>query len=175
MSADGKDTPAVPGMLLRRYADETDRNAIRNAFYGFAAGDPNTFSVRFAVLLEAHATAMEMAPEVLKHRLAVMLKELRELMAAYQADVRRAAEKVTQHEAAFNEALRQHRAATDRQIAELRQEIARNAEAAGKLQRHADRLSEMTDNRVAWGLGLAFVSGGLIVTVIPWLLHSLFH
>ena len=101
MSADGKETPALPGMLLRRYADEADRNAIRNAFYGFAAGDPNTFSVRFAVLLEAHATAMETAPERLKRLLAAMLKELRDLLAAYQADMRRAAEKVTQHEAAY--------------------------------------------------------------------------
>ena len=46
-------------VLLDLYPDEGDRNAIRNAYYGLAHGDPKTFPVQFSVLLTAHAQALK--------------------------------------------------------------------------------------------------------------------
>jgi hypothetical protein len=162
------------GMLLRRYAQEADREAILNAYYKFASGDPETFPVQFAVLLEAHTKAMETAPELLKHRLGLMLKELREVMAAHQVDMRRCAEKVAQHEALIREELQRHRDATARQMAELRKEVGRIAEAAGEIQRHGDTLTYLTGKRIAWGLGLAAVSGAVVVVLLEMLCRFLF-
>ena len=85
------------------------------------------------------------------------------------------AEQIESLKATLRDELRQHRDATERQIAELRQEVARNADAGSKFQRHADRLSEMTENRVAWGLALAFLSGILACALVPWIVHWLFH
>jgi len=51
--------PSELNVLLDLYPDEGDRNAIRNAFYGLAHGDPRTFPVQFSVLLTAHAQALK--------------------------------------------------------------------------------------------------------------------
>jgi hypothetical protein len=51
--------PSELNVLLDLYSDEGDRNAIRNAFYGLAHGDPKTFPVQFSVLLTAHAQALK--------------------------------------------------------------------------------------------------------------------
>jgi len=62
MTNNGQVDGAVPSelnVLLDLYSDEGDRNAIRNAFYGFAHGDPKTFPVQFSVLLTAHAQALK--------------------------------------------------------------------------------------------------------------------
>jgi hypothetical protein len=62
MSSKGQTDAAVPSelnVMLDLYCDEEDRNAIRNAYYGLAAGDPKTFPVQFSVLLAAHAQAMK--------------------------------------------------------------------------------------------------------------------
>ena len=62
MRNDGQVDGAVPSelnVLLDLYPDEGDRNAIRNAFYGLAHGDPKTFPVQFSVLLTAHAQALK--------------------------------------------------------------------------------------------------------------------
>jgi hypothetical protein len=45
--------------LLDLYSDEDDRDAIRKAYYGLAAGDSKTFPVQFSVLLAAHAQALK--------------------------------------------------------------------------------------------------------------------
>ena len=62
MRNDGQVDGAVPSelnVLLDLYPDEGDRNAIRNAYYGLAHGDPKTFPVQFSVLLTAHAQALK--------------------------------------------------------------------------------------------------------------------
>ena len=62
MSSKGQTDAAVPSelnVMLDLYCDEEDRNAIRNAYYGLAAGDPKTFPVQFSVLLAAHAQALK--------------------------------------------------------------------------------------------------------------------
>ena len=62
MRKDGQVDGAVPSelnVLLDLYPEEGDRNAIRNAFYGLAHGDPKTFPVQFSVLLTAHAQALK--------------------------------------------------------------------------------------------------------------------
>jgi hypothetical protein len=62
MSSKGQTDAAVPGelnVMLDLYCDEEDRNAIRKAYYGLAAGDPRTFPVQFSVLLAAHAQALK--------------------------------------------------------------------------------------------------------------------
>ena len=62
MSSKGQTDAAVPGelnVMLDLYCDEEDRNAIRKAYYGLAAGDPKTFPVQFSVLLAAPAQALK--------------------------------------------------------------------------------------------------------------------
>ena len=51
--------PSELNVMLDLYPDEGDRDAIRKAYYGLAAGDPNTFPVQFSVLLAAHAQALK--------------------------------------------------------------------------------------------------------------------
>ena len=43
--------PSELNVMLDLYPEEGNRNAIRNAYYGLAHGDPNTFPVQFSVLL----------------------------------------------------------------------------------------------------------------------------
>ena len=62
MSSNGQDDASVPSelnVLLDLYCDEGDRDAIRKAYYGLAAGDSKTFPVQFSVLLAAHAQALK--------------------------------------------------------------------------------------------------------------------
>jgi len=51
--------PSELNVMLDLYPEEGNRNAIRNAYYGLAHGDPNTFPVQFSVLLTAHAQALK--------------------------------------------------------------------------------------------------------------------
>jgi hypothetical protein len=62
MNTNGQADYAVPSelsVMLDLYSEETDRNAIRKAYFGLAHGDPNTFAVQFSVLLAAHAQALK--------------------------------------------------------------------------------------------------------------------
>ena len=62
MSEDEETEPAIPSelsVMLNLYSEETDRNAIRKAYFGLAHGDPSTFAVQFCVLLTAHAQALK--------------------------------------------------------------------------------------------------------------------
>jgi hypothetical protein len=62
MSSNCQADAAVPSelnVMLDLYPDEGDRDAIREAYYGLAAGDPKTFPVQFSVLLAAHAQALK--------------------------------------------------------------------------------------------------------------------
>ena len=62
MSSNGQDDASAPSelnVLLDLYSDEGDRDAIRKAYFGLAAGDSRTFAVQFSVLLTAHAQALK--------------------------------------------------------------------------------------------------------------------
>src|ERR1700751_154757 len=62
MSSDGQVDVAVPSelnVMLDLYSDEGDRDAVRKAYFGLAAGDSRTFPVQFSVLLTAHAQALK--------------------------------------------------------------------------------------------------------------------
>ena len=62
MSGNGQSDDAIPSelnVMLDLYTDEGDRDAIRRAYFGLAAGDPKTFPVQFSVLLTAHAQALK--------------------------------------------------------------------------------------------------------------------
>src|SRR6202011_3765712 len=62
MTSNGQDDASVPSelhVLLDLYSDEGDRDAIREAYYGLAAGDSKTFPVQFSVLLAAHAQPLK--------------------------------------------------------------------------------------------------------------------
>src|SRR6516165_9163513 len=58
------------GILLSGCVTDAERKAVRETFYMFAQGDPGSFSVQFAVLLQAHAGALKCAPEQLRKTLA---------------------------------------------------------------------------------------------------------
>jgi hypothetical protein len=62
MNGNGQTADAIPSelnVMLDLYTDEWDRDAIRKAYFGLAAGDPKTFPVQFSVLLTAHAQALK--------------------------------------------------------------------------------------------------------------------
>ena len=69
-------------ILLRGCATDAERNAVREAFYTFAQGDPGGFNVQFAVLLQAHARRLKCAPERLRKVLAAELTPVTDLIAS---------------------------------------------------------------------------------------------
>jgi hypothetical protein len=51
--------PPEMEVMLSGCANDAERKAVREAFHVFAQGDPGAFSVTFAVLLQAHASALK--------------------------------------------------------------------------------------------------------------------
>src|SRR5258708_12814943 len=74
-------------LLLSGVKDQGQRKQITTAYYAFAAGDPETFAVQFAVLLRAHALSLKALPERLQKTLATETYKLSDLMSAHQASM----------------------------------------------------------------------------------------
>jgi hypothetical protein len=71
-------------LLLSGIKDKEQRTTIANAYYSFGNGDPDTFPVRFAILLKAHAAALKLVPTRLERVLATEMKPIRDALAAHQ-------------------------------------------------------------------------------------------
>ena len=68
------------GILLSGCVTDAERKAVGETFYTFAQGDPGSFSVQFAVLLQAHARAIKCAPEQLRKTLATELGRMSDVI-----------------------------------------------------------------------------------------------
>src|SRR5215469_7555767 len=68
------------GILLSGCVTDAERKVVRETFYTFAQGDPGSFSVQFAVLLQAHARALKCAPEQLRKTLATELAQMSDVI-----------------------------------------------------------------------------------------------
>ena len=69
--------------------DQAQRKQITTAHYSFAAGDPETFAVQFAVLLRAHAASLKLLPARLEKALSAETRKLGDLVIAHQNAVQR--------------------------------------------------------------------------------------
>ena len=78
-------------LLLSGVKDQSQRKQITSAYYAFANGDPETFAVRFAVLLRAHAVSLKLLPARLEKALSAETRKLGELVIAHQHSVQRMA------------------------------------------------------------------------------------
>jgi hypothetical protein len=94
MRENGKSKPIVPSelsILTDLYTEETDKEAIRHAYYNSANGDPQTHPVQFAVLLTANAQLLKSYPERLQKLLETETKRLADAIIAQQAPIKTAA------------------------------------------------------------------------------------
>jgi hypothetical protein len=72
-------------ILLNGFANDAQRKAVIEAFHTFAQGDPDSFNVQFAVLLEAHARALKSAPEWLRKAIAMELTQVSDLIVSHRS------------------------------------------------------------------------------------------
>jgi len=75
-------------LLLTGVKDQRQRKEITAAYYAFAAGDPDTFPVRFAVLLRAHASSLKALPAQLQKVMSTETHRMSDLILALQASAR---------------------------------------------------------------------------------------
>jgi hypothetical protein len=135
--------PPAPELraVLTRFATPEEREAVIAAYFNQARGDPESYPVQMALVQRALFLALDAAPEEIGARLDATLDKLAELLGRQQAEVKTHTEAVKQHaelvsqqleaiKAFVREELCQHREVTDRQIADLRQQTARNGAAA---------------------------------------------
>ena len=76
--------------LLHGCTDDNERNVVRYAFHAFARGDPDGFSIQFAVLLQAHAHALKSVPERLRKAVAMELASMSDSLVAHRLSLREA-------------------------------------------------------------------------------------
>ena len=69
-------------IMLSGCVSDAERKAVREAFYTFAQGDPGSFSVQFAVLLQAHARVLKCAPERLRKALEMELTPVTDVISS---------------------------------------------------------------------------------------------
>ena len=82
--------------LLSGVKDPGQRKQITSAYYTFASGDPETFSVQFAVLLRAHAVSLKLLPSRLEKALAAETNQLGALVLAHQNAIERVVSLINQ-------------------------------------------------------------------------------
>ena len=91
------------GILLSGCVTDAERKAVRETFYTFAQGDPGSFSVQFAVLLQAHARALKYAPEQLRKTLATELAQMDEVIVSNRMALSTAASAIAKDAAGIHD------------------------------------------------------------------------
>jgi hypothetical protein len=91
------------GILLSGCATDAERKAVRETFYTFAQGDPGSFSVQFAVLLQAHARALKYAPEQLRKTLATELAQMSDVIVSNRMALNTAASAIAKDAAGIHD------------------------------------------------------------------------
>jgi len=109
------DSPELE-FLLHGCTDDNERNVVRYAFHAFARGDPDGFSIQFAVLLQAHARALKSVPERLRKVVAMELTTLSDSLVEHRLSIKEAesaivkdAEEIRQGVVSLSEEIREFR------------------------------------------------------------------
>jgi hypothetical protein len=163
-------------LLLSGVTKEADRKAVTAAYYEFAAGDPNTFPVQFAVLLKAHALALKVAPNRLQKTIAAEAHKMSDLLVAHHDAVKKTASALalapTSQRADSKEVL-DAVAALSQQIqnyfATERAALKERFDQAERMSTATDKattlLAKLSAHRIIVGLALAYVGGLLSLPV----------
>jgi len=156
--------------ILRGCTTDDERKAIAQAFHTFAQGDPGSFSVQFAVLLQAHAQALKSAPEILRKAVGTEFANVGDLLLAHKASVKEAESAIAKHAADWREEVEK----LCEDIAKLREQIvelsdcdnrsresvlAKIVEERKAIQQVAEVILSISERRILLGLAAAFVAG----------------
>ena len=174
--------------ILSGCTTDDERKAIAQAFHTFAQGDPGSFSVQFAVLLQAHAQAFKSAPERLRHAVATEFANVGDLLLAHKASVKEAGNAIAKHAADWREKVEK----LCEDIAKLREQIveisdcdnrsresvlAKIVEERKAIQRAADLILSISERRILLGLAVAFAAGfvcyPILSSIIAWIWRML--
>src|SRR5271166_7158722 len=105
--------------ILSGCTTDDERKAIAQAFHTFAQGDPRSFSVQFAVLLQAHLEALKSAPKRLGQAVATEFSNIGDLLLAHKASVKEAGSAIAKHAVDWREEVEK----LCQDIAKLREQI----------------------------------------------------
>jgi hypothetical protein len=171
-------------LLLSGVKDQGQRKQITSAYYAFAAGDPETFPVQFAVLLRAHATSLKLLPARLEKGLAAETRKLGDLVIAHQRSIDKMVSLINQEaeksgggegrvdygaiQARIEEQLAEHAKA----VKSEREKIVSAVAANGRL------VEELNTHRILLGLILSYIVGLVTIPVFQWftsLIGSMAH
>jgi hypothetical protein len=164
--------------MLRGYATDAERKAVREAFYTFAQGDPGAFGVQFAVLLMAHARALESAPEAFAKVGQRVSAEVTDAIASHRLSVKEAAAVLSKEAANVG----QQAALAGQDLCQLRDELSKCSDAlrnifAGvtderrAIQAAAQASESISERRILIGLTAAFIVGAASCGLALWILR----
>jgi hypothetical protein len=146
-------------LMLRNHPDESDRSKLRTAYYRFAAGDPETFPVKFAVLLSGHCTVMEGLPKELERRLAASLASFAALLSTYQAQLKTTGDGVSQLSNAFAQQMTSIESLASRMDAAASRMEAASAHADAKI----TEINDVSTKQLLLSWFIAAVLGAFVV------------
>ena len=168
-------------LLLSGVTKEADRKAVTAAYYEFAAGDPKTFPVQFAVLLKAHALALRVAPNRLQKIIATEAHKMSDLLVAHQDAVKKTAtalglaptdkktdsKEILDAVAALSQQI-QNNFATER--AALKERLDQAERISNATDKATALLAKLSAHRIISGLALAYVGGLLSLPAFQYIL-----
>ena len=177
-------TDEVLDLLLSGVTKEADRKAVTAAYYEFAAGDPKTFPVQFAVLLKAHALALRVAPNRLQKIIATEAHKMSDLLVAHHDAVKKTAtalglaptgqktdsKEVLDAVAALSQQIQNYFATEHAALKERLDQAERISTATGEA---TALLAKLSAHRIISGLALAYLAGLLSLPAIQYILSLL--
>ena len=156
--------------ILSGCTTDHEQKAIAQAFHTFAQGDPGSFSVQFAVLLQAHSQALKSAPKRLGQAVATEFSNIGDLLLAHKASVKEAGSAIAKHAVDWREEVEK----LCQEIAKLREQIvevsdcdnrsresalAKIVEERKAIQKAAEEILSISERRILLGLAAAFAAG----------------
>src|SRR5271165_4186579 len=163
--------------ILSGCTTDDERKAIAQAFHAFAQGDPGSFSVQFAVLLQAHAQALKSAPAKVRKAVGTEFANVGDLLLAHKASVIEAGSAIAKHAVDWREEVEK----LCEDIAKLREQIveisgcdnrsresvlAKIVEERKAIQKAAEEIFSISERRILLGLAAAFAAGAVCYSVL---------
>jgi len=177
------DSPELE-FLLHGCTDDNERNVVRYAFHAFARGDPDGFSIQFAVLLQAHARALKSVPERLRKVVAMELTTLSDSLVEHRLSIKEAesaivkdAEEIRQGVVSLSEEIREFRTLINQmrgtEIAARDEFLSRISEERKTIQDAAESILNISAKRILMAIAAAYVIGLASYLVILALVRGL--
>jgi hypothetical protein len=157
--------------LLHGCTDDTERNVVRHAFHTFALGDPGGFSIQFAALLQAHAHALNSAPERLRKAVAMEFAALSDSLEVHRSSLKETESSIFRN----SEGIYEQVVLLAEETRELRTLISQMREAEGAaratlltriseetktIQDAAESILDVSAKRILIAIAAAYVMGG---------------